>query len=329
MNGQRPATAPLLPVPVPTGHSGPCFDQPIPANGYGWWYLDAFTPEHRFGLTVIGFVGSVFSPYYARARRRQPTDPSMHAAINVCLYGPGARRWVMTERGRLALSRDAHHLQVGDSRMHWHDGRLTIDIDERTAPWRQRVRGQIRVTPEILTDWRFTLDAHAHHHWTPTMPRATVEVHFQQPALRWQGSGYMDGNTGGEPIERGFKRWHWSRGELDRDAVVLYQGERRDGSTLSMGLRFGEDGLMHRFALPAARRLPASGWRIDRQTQVASDRSARVLDTLLDTPFYARSLIEHELFGTTVRSMHETLDLDRFATRWVQTLLPFRTRRVR
>ena len=41
-------------------------------------------PRRRHGLVVIAFVGSVFSPYYARALRRDAaTDPKAHCAINV------------------------------------------------------------------------------------------------------------------------------------------------------------------------------------------------------------------------------------------------------
>ncbi len=35
-----------------------------------WWYVDALSDDGRHGLTLIAFIGSVFSPYYAWARRR-------------------------------------------------------------------------------------------------------------------------------------------------------------------------------------------------------------------------------------------------------------------
>ena len=44
------------------------FDTPVPDGGYAWWYLDALSDDGRHGLTVIAFIGSVFSPYYAWAR---------------------------------------------------------------------------------------------------------------------------------------------------------------------------------------------------------------------------------------------------------------------
>ena len=37
-------------------------------------------------LTLIAFVGSVFSPYYAWARRRGQADAENHCALNLALY---------------------------------------------------------------------------------------------------------------------------------------------------------------------------------------------------------------------------------------------------
>jgi len=42
----------------------------VKPGGYAWWYVDALSADGRFGLSIIAFVGSVFSPYYALARRR-------------------------------------------------------------------------------------------------------------------------------------------------------------------------------------------------------------------------------------------------------------------
>ncbi|HTW27289.1 MAG TPA: carotenoid 1,2-hydratase, partial [Acetobacteraceae bacterium] len=69
----------------------------MPPDGYAWWYVDAISDDRCHGLTVIAFIGSVFSPYYAWARRRGAADPHAYCAVNVLLHGP-ARRWTMTER---------------------------------------------------------------------------------------------------------------------------------------------------------------------------------------------------------------------------------------
>ena len=85
---------------------GPRFDLTVASGGYAWWYLDAGSDDGRHGLTMIAFVGSVFSPFYASARRRGRAEAIDHCALNVALYGDSCR-WAMTERDRSAVSRTA------------------------------------------------------------------------------------------------------------------------------------------------------------------------------------------------------------------------------
>ena len=122
---------------------GPRFDEAIPAGGYTWWYVDAISDDGQHGLTIIAFLGSVFSPYYKRSGRSDPLD---HACLNVALYGP-QHRWVMTERGRQAVQRDASTLAIGPSNVRWEGGALTIDIVEGDTrlfvPWQRPVRGTV------------------------------------------------------------------------------------------------------------------------------------------------------------------------------------------
>ena len=128
------------------------FDYPIPFGGYAWWYIDALSDDGRFGLTLIAFLGSVFSPYYAWARRRGPADPLNHCAFNVALYSPRSGRWAMTERGAAQVSRESTLLSIGPSAMRWNGEALTIDLDERCAPVPRRLRGTIRLHPAALED---------------------------------------------------------------------------------------------------------------------------------------------------------------------------------
>jgi carotenoid 1,2-hydratase len=65
-----------------------------------------------------------------------------------------------------------------------------------------------------------------------------------------------------------------------------------------------------------------------RGTQCEAGHQARVVETLEDTPFYARSLVETRLAGETATCVHESLSLDRFDSRIVQLMLPFRMPRV-
>ena len=59
------------------------FDREVPHNGYQWWYLDAISDDHHFAVTLIAFIGHVFSPSYYRARqaaalREEKVDPRAH-----------------------------------------------------------------------------------------------------------------------------------------------------------------------------------------------------------------------------------------------------------
>jgi carotenoid 1,2-hydratase len=317
--------------PAPAGRS-PRFDAPVPPDGYRWWYVDALSDDGAFGLTVIAFVGSVFSPYYAWARRRGTADPGDHCALNVGLYGPRAGRWAMTERRREHVARSPDAFVAGPSGVSWDGDALTVEVDEWTVPIPRRVRGRIRLWPhEALRDTAYALDAGARHRWTPHAPHARVEVDLQQPGLRWSGTGYFDSNAGDEPLERGFTRWTWSRADLgDGEAAVLYDMERRDGSRDSLALRFDARGEVTPFDAPPEAPLPTAAiWRIPRRTRSEPAAAPRVVATFLDTPFYARSLIESGLLGRRVRSVHESLDLDRFGAPVVQCMLPFRMPRAR
>jgi len=70
-------------------------------------------------------------------------------------------------------------------------------------------------------------------------------------------------------------------------------------------------------------------WRISRTMRSDAGVAPRLRDTLEDTPFYTRSVIESGLLGGRVVSMHETLDARRLASRTVQLMLPWRMPRVR
>jgi carotenoid 1,2-hydratase len=76
--------------------------------------------------------------------------------------------------------------------------------------------------------------------------------------------------------------------------------------------------------MPPRATLPTTRvWRIGRAAH-GEGGQARVVATLEDTPFYARSVIATRLLGREATAVHESLDLNRFASRWVKLLLPFR-----
>lgn len=282
--------------------------------------------DQRHGLTLIAFVGSVFSPYYAWARRTGRADPEHHCALNVALYSPGACRWCMTERGRRHCSRSADEFVIGPSRLHWDGQCLNIDIEERSAPWAQRVRGRVRLWPGQLQRYSTPIDAAARHRWGPIAPGARIEVDLPEPGLRWQGHAYLDSNEGDEPVEAAFDRWDWSRALApDGSTLVHYdlQWPSQPGQPeRQLALRFDAQGAVEALPSPPPRRLPRTAWAIERRTRSAEP--VRVLRQLEDTPFYQRALLEVPLGGHTVQAFHETLSVPRLVRPVVQAMLPFR-----
>ncbi|MDQ2779636.1 MAG: carotenoid 1,2-hydratase, partial [Pseudomonadota bacterium] len=183
----------------------------------------------------------MFSPYYARARRRAAegaADPQNHCAVNVVLYGPKPA-WTMTERGRHALQREAERLRIGASEWAWHGEQLQIEIDEVSVPWPRAVRGHVQV--QVPKRLEHAVELAPGHHWCPIAPRARVEVDLG--GARWRGWGYLDSNRGDLPLERSFRRWDWSRAHrAGGDAAVIYDVEAIGCAPRSIGLGFGVDG---------------------------------------------------------------------------------------
>jgi len=273
---------------------------------------------------VIAMLGSVFSPYYARARRRGPADPLDHAALNVALYGEGARRWTLTERRRHAVSRSATRLAIGPSSLAWEGEELVVRIAEVAVPLPRRVCGELRLRPAGIATQEFSLDAEGHHRWGAIAPGARIEVNLERPAVRWSGTAYLDSNSGDRALETDFKSWHWSRSASSGATTVLYDLERRTAGPLGLALRYDSSGAVTPLEAPALIRLPGTRWRLARAARSDPEFPATLRETLEDTPFYARSVIRHRLGGEELVSMHESLSLERFDTAWVQSMIPFR-----
>ena len=104
---------------------------------------------------------------------------------------------------------------------------------------------------------------------------------------------------------------------------------QRNGVERVLGLIFTPDGRIEHFEPPPRQALPKTGWRIQRQMRNPKDVQLKILETLEDTPFYARSVLSSELLGERVTSFHETLDVPRLSSWAVQFMLPWRMPRVR
>jgi carotenoid 1,2-hydratase len=271
-------------------------------------------------------VGSVFSPYYAWARgRRGVADPEDFCAINVALYGEAGRRWTMTERGRAHMQRSATRFVVGPSQVHWNGQSLVIDIDEINVPVPMRVRGRVTVTPQGLSTFVTGLDASARHRWGPIGPCSRVQVDMQQPDAHWSGHAYLDSNEGDEPVDRAFSEWDWSRAVMrNGDTTVVYDVRPLHGPERVVAQRFAPNGVATGFDAPARQQLPRSKWLVPRAQRCDASSPPRLVQTLEDTPFYVRSVLQSDLLGERVTSVHETLDVRRVASLPVRLMLPWR-----
>jgi len=233
----------------------------------------------------------------------------------------------MTERGRDTIERNASAYRIGPSRMSWDGQTLTVDIDEITVPIPQRVRGRVVLRPGAVCNFITALDAAGRHHWGPIAPCARVEVELEHPKLRWSGHAYMDANQGSEPIDRAFFEWDWSRSTMtDGSTTVIYdvRPQLGLGPDRVIAQRFGADGSHCPFVAPARQPLPRSAWHIARTMRSDAEVPPRQVQSLEDTPFYARALLDASVQGERVVAMHETLNVPRLVSWPVQMMLPWR-----
>ena len=265
-------------------------------------------------------MGSVFSPYYAWSGRRAPHD---HVAINVALYGaPG--RWAMTERGADALEQAPLRFTVGPSSMAWDGDDLVVTVDEWTVPLPRRLRGEIRFTPSAFQPQAFALDAAERHHWWPYAPMGRIIARFTDPYLAWQGHGYADANAGTAALEADFRSWDWMRVATSDGAALFYGPQERSGRSAGLALTVHPDGTIEPRPEPPRVDLRRGLWGVGRRVWSEQSDGTRLVQAMEDAPFYTRNAVEVTLGGHRLPGVHETLDLDRFASPWVRTLLPYR-----
>lgn len=265
-------------------------------------------------------IGSVFSPYYAWSGRQNPQN---YIGFNVGLYGKGVKRWTLTERGQSALTQSPHHLAMGPSSASWDGHKLVLEFNEWSNPIFRKVMGKIEFYPDAITQKAFELDGKARHFWQPIAPSGHVKVTLDKPDLSWEGDGYLDSNWGSEPLEDGFTHWDWSRAPLKDGAGIYYDAFTRDGVNRQRALKIDKNGTIEERPLPPRQKLENGPiWRVPRTT--LGHDTAKTLSMLEDTPFYTRSHIETKFDGETTHAVHESLDLDKFASHWVKMLLPFR-----
>jgi carotenoid 1,2-hydratase len=293
-------------------------------DGYAWWYVDGLSDCGTRAVSVIGFIGSVFSPWYRWSGRRCPQD---HVCINVATYGPGGR-FTMTDRGRAALRQTASRLEVGPSCMRWDGTDLVIEIDEISSlPLVSRIRGEIRLTPSAITGVELALSPDDAHIWRPFAPVARISVNIDRKGWQWQGEGYFDANFGIRALETDFSYWTWGRFPTASGATCFYDATRRDGSELAAGIAFDRAGKARAIALPPKAPIRRSLWAVKRETRAEDGFRPHQMLPMLDAPFYSRSAVRTRLDGAETTGVHEALDLTRFRSPLLKPMLAVRVPR--
>jgi carotenoid 1,2-hydratase len=301
----------------------PDFRVEVGPDGYAWWYVDGVSACGTRAISIIGFIGSVFSPWYAWSGRR---DPQNHCCLNVVTYGPGGR-FTMTDRGRPALRQSRDALEIGPSAMRWTGRELVIEVDEISSfPLVSRVKGTITLTPQAITDQEVAL--HPRHIWRPFAPMAQITVNLTQ-GHSWQGHGYFDANFGTAALEADFDRWTWGRFPLQDRAMCFYDATRRDGTTLALGVEVGPDGALREVTPPPLTRFSRTRWQVARDTRADAGTRPRQVMAMLDAPFYSRSVVETTIDGEVSHGVHEALDLRRFRNPLLKFMLATRVPRRR
>ena len=234
----------------------------------------------------------------------------------------------MTERGEGALRLSRHRFQVGPSSMEWRDGALVIDVDEISNPIVSRVKGQIRVLPQRVTDIEMPLTADGAHVWRPFAPAAAIEVDLNREHWQWRGHGYFDANFGTRALETDFSYWSWGRFPVRGGAMAFYDAQRRDGTRLATGLRFDDAGVRMADALPPLTRMARNPWLVRREIRADPGYCPREVTPMLHAPFYARAAVRTQIGGQETVGVHEALDLDRFASPLLKPMLAVRVPRV-
>ena len=288
--------------------------------------MDALSDCGTRGLSVIAFIGSVFSPWYAWSGRRTPDN---HVCMNVATYGPRAR-FAMTDRGTSALRQTADRLTIGPSSMAWTGETLVISVNERgAAPAFGHLRGRVTLIPGAVTRVELPLTADGAHVWRPFSPAARVRVELEGEGNTWQGHGYFDANFGTRALEQDFSFWTWGRFPMpDGGAACFYDATRRDGSTLAQAIRFGSGGAPMPMEAPPLTRLPRSLWAVRRETRSDPGTKPYQCLAMLDAPFYTRAAVSTEIEGHRSIGVHEALDLRRFRSPLLKPMLAMRVPRV-
>jgi len=234
----------------------------------------------------------------------------------------------MTDRGRGALRASDEVFEVGPSKLKWKNGKLEIDINEQGAlPTLGPVRGKVILTPKFVTDIEVPLAEDGSHIWRPFAPSADIEVRLEQHGWSFDGHGYFDANFGTAALEDDFSYWTWGRFPHSMGSLCFYDANRRDGSELSVGLMFQDNGEIRVLNPPPKVPFNRSMWQVYRETRADAGYRPRQMEPMLDAPFYSRSQVKTRFAGEEIVGVHEALDLNRFRSPFIKPMLAVRVPR--
>ena len=302
----------------------PRFDVEVKPNGYAWWYVDGISDDGNKAISIIGFIGSVFSPWYYWANRKNPEN---HVCVNVAMYGKGWR-WTMTERGEKKLKRDKDTLQIGPSSFRWEKDHLIINFNEYSIPHFDNVKGTVKIFPKFISDLECNFLNDESHIWRPFAPLSRIEVDINKPGWQWNGHGYFDANFGSRALEKDFSYWTWGRFPTKDGSYTFYDAIPRREPSVNVALLFKKNGVVERVQNPPdISRLSRSLWLVKRETRSDKDFKPKQTKHMLDTPFYTRSGVETSIFGEKSVGVHEALDLNRFSSSLLKPMLAIKAPR--
>lgn len=296
---------------------------PADAGAYRWFYADVTAGE--VSAVCIFMVGSLFSPRYSVAARRGGR-PQEHCAVNFALYVRGERRaWVLSEYPKAHATPDGRALAIGRSVLRLTpEGRIVMEVDERTAPWGRPFRARLELTPRSPVLPEVELVPGLPHHWQALAPHAHAHLVVPGAGVDVYARGYHDTNHGAEPLGLRLPGWTWARTHLAGRTVVDY---RLPPGVPSLVALASEEGFqLERRESPAA---PGAltGWGLRVPARLVAPFPAGDVDLgaprlLESSPFYARL----EAHGAGAETMGEVADFRRFHSPLIRWMAHFRTR---
>ncbi len=296
------------------------FELPSGPGSYRWYYLDLSAGD--FTAVVIFMVGSIFSPRYSSAHRRGG-EPQEHAAVNFALYEKGTRwQWVLSEYQKVELNDAGRSLRIGGSSMTYtRDGRLLVELVDKTPLWGKPAEVRVELTPEGPGHSPLRLVEGMEHWWRPIAPRAHAKLELPRHGLKLEGRGYHDGNHGQVPLGSDLRGWDWVRTHAQDATTITYRPwhpepvEQRRAWQVRVDARAIEVSQSAPSPAPSTRTV----WGLRVPSRLAAEQAPVLLES---SPFYAR--LESAADGR--HSLAEVADFRRFHSPWVRWMAGLRTR---